>query len=150
MSEPEFDKEMAEALENAEGAEVVCIIMPTLNQCLVYDSRYADGDPPRISVSAPLGSAERRLRHVNRARPDLKHAREMAALPWTGSIISFEDSKIWRLLYNRMTGAGFDGAESQCEDVLHELRQWERRTLITMIKGQGPYHTIWSRVADKA
>ncbi len=147
MSQPEFDfdREMAEALENAEGSEVVCIILPTLNQCLVYDGRSAPGDPPRISVSAPLGSAERRLRHVNRARPEMRHARELAALPWTGSIGSFTESRIWRMLRERMENSGFEGAEDQCDDALRELRQWERRTLVTMIKGQGPYHTIWSR-----
>ena len=92
MSEPEFDREMAEALENAETAEVVCVILPVINQCLVYDSRSATGDPPRMTVSAPLGSGERRLRHVNKARPHLERARELAVLPWSGSINAFEGS----------------------------------------------------------
>ena len=145
MSESEYDREMAEALENAETAEVVCVIMPVLNQCLVFDSRTAVDDPPTISVSAPLGSGERRLRHVNRARPDLKHARELAVLPWSGSIGSFENSRIWGMLSDRMMGSGYDGTQAQCDEALHELRQWERRSIVAMIRGQGPYHTLWSR-----
>jgi hypothetical protein len=145
MSESEYDREMAEALENAETAEVVCVIMPIINQCLVFDSRTAVDDPPTISVSAPLGSGERRLRHVNRARPDLKHARELAVLPWSGSIGGFENSRIWGMLSDRMMGSDYDGTQAQCDEALHELRQWERQSMVAMIRGQGPYHTLWSR-----
>jgi hypothetical protein len=145
MSEPEFDKEMAEALENAENAEVVCVILPIINQCLVFDARSGPDDPPRITVSAPLGSGERRLRHTNKARPHLKHARELAVLPWTGSVGAFVNSRIWGMLQDRMNGSGYDGTQEQCDKTMEDLRQWERRALISMIRGQGPYHTIWSR-----
>ena len=39
MADSEFEREMAEAIENAEIAEVVCVILPMINQCLVFDSR---------------------------------------------------------------------------------------------------------------
>ena len=145
MSEPEFDHEMAEAIENAEAAEVVCVILPFINQCLVYDSRSAQDDPPRITVSAPLGSGERRLRHVNKARPGMERARELAVLPWSGSINAFSNSKIWGMLQDRMLSSGYEHADRQCDDALDELRQWERRSMVSMIRGQGPFHTIWSR-----
>ena len=145
MADSEYDQEMADALHSAETAEVVCIILPTIDQCLVYDSRSAPDDPPRIAVSAPLGSAERRLRHVNRARPEFPHARELSVLPWTGSIESFSNSAIWEMLERRMNSAGFPATDEQCAQALDELRKWERRSLIAMIQGQGPYHTVWSR-----
>ena len=146
MSEPEFDSEMAEALENAEAAEVVCIILPTINQCLVYDSRSGPDDPPRVTVSAPLGSGERRLRHVNKARPHMERARELAVLPWSGSVNAFANSRIWGMLQDRMQSSGYDNTIRQCDEALDELRQWERRSMVSMIRGQGPFHTIWSRV----
>ena len=145
MSDQEFDREMAEALQNAEAAEGVCIILPIINQCLVYDSRSALDDPPRITVSAPLGSGERRLRHVNKARPQLERARELAVLPRSGSINAFSNSKIWGMLQDRMLGSSYPNAERQCNDALDELRQWERRSMVSMIRGQGPFHTVWSR-----
>lgn len=145
MSDQEFDHEMADALKNAEAAEVVCIILPIINQCLVYDSRSAVDDPPRITVSAPLGSGERRLRHVNKARPQMERARELAVLPWSGSINAFSNSKIWGMLQDRMLSSGYESSERQCTDALDELRQWERRSMVSMIRGQGPFHTIWSR-----
>ena len=107
MAESEYDREMAEVLQYAEEAEVVCVIMPLINQCLVYDSRNAEDDPPRIWVSAPLGSGERRLRHVNRARPHMPHARELAVIPWNGSVHGLEDSSVWEMLQRRMGSAGF-------------------------------------------
>ena len=143
--EPEFDREMAEALENAEQAEVVCVILPMINQVLVYDSRWGPEDPPQLAVAPRLGSADRRLRQINQARPHLKHAREMAAIPWLGSIQSLTRSSVWQLLVDRMTASGFDSAEGRCQQVLAELEQWERRAMMAMINGQGPYHTIWSR-----
>ncbi len=145
MAEFDYDREMTEALQHAEASEVVCIILPLINQCLVYDSRSAQDDPPRISVSAPLGSADRRLRHVNRARPNMPHARELAVLPWSGSIQSFEGSGVWEMLQRRMQESGFEGAQGDCDTALNDLRQWERRAMMAMIKGQGPYHTLWSR-----
>ena len=144
--EPEFDREMAEAIASAETAEVVCVIFPMINQCMVYDSRSEPGDPPRLSVSPPLGSAERRLRHVNKARPHLKHARELAVIPWTGSIGGMVESEVWQLISSRMVSSGSDDADERCVEVLGELHQWERRAMVQMINGQGPYHTIWSRV----
>ncbi|MCY4582696.1 MAG: hypothetical protein OXE50_07865 [Chloroflexi bacterium] len=145
MADQEYDREMAEAIEHAEASEVVCIILPLINQCLVYDNRSTADDPPRIAVSPPLGSAERRLRHVNRARPNLPHARELAAIPWVGSIRSLEESGVCDMLYRRVYGSGFDSAQRQYNEALDELRQWERRSTIAMIRGQGPYHTLWSR-----
>lgn len=147
MADSDYDREMAEALQHAEEAEVVCIILPLINQCLVYDSRSAENDPPRISVSVPLGSAERRLRHVNRARPNISHARELAVIPWSGSIQSLEASGVWEMLQRRMRNSGFDDSQDSCDRVLEELQQWERRSMMAMIRGQGPYHTIWARNA---
>ncbi len=148
MADNDYDREMTEALQSAETAEVVCVILPVIDQCLVYDSRSATDDPPRISVSAPLGSGDRRLRHVNRARPDLPRARELSVIPWTGSIEAFAASRVWGLLERRMSNTGFEGTEEQAAGALSELRQWERRSLMAMIQGQGPYHTIWSRTGD--
>jgi hypothetical protein len=148
MSDSEFEREMAEALENAEAAEVVCVILPIINQCLVFDGRSGPDDPPRLTVSAPLGSGERRLRHVNKTRPHLERARELAVLPWSGSINAFANSRIWGMLQDRMLSSGYDGINEQCEAAIEELHQWERRSLVSMIRGQGPFHTIWSRTGS--
>ena len=147
MADSDYDREVAEALQHAEEAEVVCIILPLINQCLVYDSRSTENDPPRIWVSAPLGSAERRLRHVNRARPNMSHAHELAVIPWSGSIQSLEASGVWEMLQRRMRNSGFDDSQDSCDSALEELQQWERRSMMAMIRGQGPYHTIWARNA---
>lgn len=144
--QPDSDNDMSEAIENAEKSEVVCVILPFINQCLVLDSRQEVDDPPRVSVSPPLGSAERRLRHVNQARPHLKHARELAVIPWSGSVQSLASSEVWELIVRRMNDA--DSAEG-CDEAMDELRQWERRALASMIRGQGPFHTLWSRAGSR-
>lgn len=145
MADFEFEREMAEAIENAEIAEIVCVILPTINQCLVFDSRATETDPPVIIVSPPLGSADRRLRHVNRARPHLPHAHALAVIPWHSSIQSLVDSPVWEMLYRRITQSGSSTCLEQCTTALDELKQFERQAMVSMIRGQGPYHTIWSR-----
>ena len=143
--EPERDNDMSEALDNAERAEVFCVIFPLINQCLTLDARTVADDPPKLTVSPPLGSAERRLRQVNQARPHLKHAQELAVLPWTGSIESISGSPVWDLIVRRMLDSGSQSAVPECEAALKELRMWERRSLVAMIRGQGPFQTLWSR-----
>ncbi len=147
--QPDFDNDMTEAVENAERSEVVCVIIPFINQCLVLDSREAKGDPPRLTVSQPLGSAERRLRHVNQARPNMKHTRELAVIPWVGSVQSFANSGAWDMIVRRMVDSGFTESAGACDEVLDELRQWERRALVSMIQGQGPFHTLWARAGSR-
>ncbi|MEX2599821.1 MAG: hypothetical protein WD533_09225 [Dehalococcoidia bacterium] len=144
--EPEFDREMAEAIASAETAEVVCVIFPMINQCLVFDGRCAPDDPPQLTVSPPQGSAERRLRRVNKARSHLKHAHDLALIPWTGSIHSMVESEVWELIVTRMAASGYEDSDSRCIAILEELHQWERRAMVQMINGQGPYHTVWSRL----
>lgn len=143
--QPDFDNDMYEALEHAERSEVVCVIMPFVNQCLVLDARYTADDPPTLTVSPPLGSAERRLRQVNKERPNLKYTRELAVIPWPGSVASLVNSSVWELMMRRMKAPGFPDADQACDDALRELQKWERQAMVTMISGQGPFQTLWPR-----
>ena len=143
--QPEFDSQMREILESVERAEVVCIIFPLFGQCLVFDGRHTPDDPPQMAVSPPMGSAERRLRQLNQARPHLPKATEMTAIPWSGSVASMARTGIWEMVKDRMITLGPATAEAACEAALNELLGWEHRSNIAMIKGQGPFHTVWSR-----
>ena len=143
--EPEFNRDMADILNDIDNAEVITIIMPFLGQCLVYDYRTTAEDAPLIMVSPPLGSAERRLRQLNQKRPNLPRAKEMVAVPWPGSVDSLVRSEIWDRLVQRVAETGFKDAVTSCQDALDELKKWERRSLAAMIRGEGPFHTLWSR-----
>lgn len=145
MNQPDFDSDMSEMLQNANNSEVVCVILPIINQCLVLDSRSTDEDPPTLTVSPPLGSAERRLRNANQQRPHLRHARELAVIPWVGSIESLASSEVWDMMVRRMVDSGFSSAAAQCDSAMNELKRCERQALVAMIKGKGPFHTLWSR-----
>jgi len=48
------------------------------------------------------------------------------------------------MIVTRMASSGFEGTDQTCVEALEELKQWERRSLMAMIRGQGPYHTLWS------
>lgn len=144
----EIERQMQGILDSVEQAEVVCVIFPRFGQCLVFDGRYTAEDPPRMAISPPLGSAERRLRQLNRARSYLPPAKEMTAIPWMDSVAGMARSGIWERLVSRMVDSDFKSAASSCQAALDELLQWEHRATVAMIRGEGPFHTVWSRTAD--
>ena len=139
------DHDMSEALQKAEQSDIICIILPFINQCLILDGRQEENDPPKVYVSPPLGSAERRLRQINQSRPHLKHARELAIIPWTNSISSLASSMVWSLILRKIEEYPNKSEKDECEESLQELMQWERRALASMIRGHGPFHTLWSQ-----
>ena len=143
--ESRFDRYMREVLDSVEQAEIVCVIFPILNQCLIYDGRHLNDDPPRITISQPLGSAERRLRQLNRARPNVPKATELTAFPWAGTVTSLVQSGIWDKLINRVIASGFPAAADTFKTTLNELLAWEHRFFVSLISGEGPFHTLWSR-----
>lgn len=140
----EIERQMKELLKNVEQAEVICIIFPYFSQCLVFDGRCTNIDPPQITVAPLLGSAERRLYQLNQARPHLPKALGIVAFPWMNSITNMQGSAIWAKLMARMEVSGFDQTTSACHDVMHELYNWERRANIDMVLGRGPFYTFWS------
>ena len=143
--EPEFNRDMADILNDINDAEVITIIMPFLGQCMIYDYRMTLEDPPLVMVSPPLGSAERRLRQLNQKRPNLPRAKEMVAVPWPGSVDSLIRSEIWNRMVQRVVDTGFKDAIDACQNAVEELKKWERRSLSAMIRGDGPFHTLWSQ-----
>ncbi len=145
--EPEFERDMQDILNELDAAEVVTIILPLLGRCLVLDGRTTHEDPPHLSVVPQAGSAERRLQQVNSARPHLPAAQKVVAVPWTGSVDGLNRSEIWERLVHRMVDSGFKSAATSCDKVLEELKRWEHRALAAMIRGRGPFHTLWSRSA---
>ena len=144
----DFQRRKREILRTIDEAEVVCIIFSNFGQSLIFDSRYTAEEPPRIAVSPPVGSGERWLRQLNQARPHLPRAKEMATLPWVGSVASMVHAGIWERIVTRMVIAGFSSAEASCKAALDEVLEWEYRATIAMVRGEGPFQTIWSRRGD--
>ena len=140
----EIERQMQEVLLSVEQAEVVCVIFPHFAQCLVFDSRSTAEDPPRMTVSPLLGSAERWLHQLNQARPHLPRAQGIVAIPWAYSVASMAGSAIWTRLVGRMVDSGFRSTVPACQEALDELLGWEHRANVDMVRGRGPFYTLWS------
>ena len=146
MNQPDFDSDMSEMLQNASNSEVVCVILPIINQCLVLDSRSMDDDPPTLVVSpaswVPPSAA---------CGTSISSARTCATrASWPSSLGSapsraWRAPRVWDMMVRRMVDSGFSSAAAQCDSAMNELKQWERQALVAMIKGKGPFHTLWSR-----
>lgn len=144
----DFDWDAAEVLESIDEADVVSIIFPHVGKCLVFDGRYAEEDPPRVAVLSPIGSAERRLDQLNQARPNLPKAIGLAAIPWIDSVSSMISSPVWEHLVARATDSGFKEILSACQAAMHELLGCEYDAKVDMIRGRGPFYTLWERLSE--
>ena len=71
----------------------------------------------------------------------------MATIPWAGSVASMAQSGIWERVVGRMAGSGFASAEAACQVALDEVLDWEQRANVAMVRGEGPFQSIWSRHA---
>ena len=147
--EQESSRELPEILRELDTAEAVTIIFPMIDQCLVLDGRGTVEDAPQLTVSPPLGSAERRLQQLNERRPHLPAITDLLAFAWTGSVESLVRSGVWDRLVRRMVDAGPEDAAASSQGCLEELKRWERRALGAMVQGRGPFHTVWSRTGNE-
>ena len=145
----DFDWDAAEVLESIDEADVVSIIFPHVGKCLVFDGRYASEDPPRVAVLSPIGSAGKRLDQLNQARPNLPKAVALAAIPWIDSVSSMISSPVWGHLVARATDSGFKEVLNACQVAMHELLGCEYSAKVDMIRGKGPFYTIWNRLGEE-
>jgi hypothetical protein len=53
-------------------------------------------------------------------------------------------------MVKRMADSGFQGAADACQSTLTDLLNWEHRFNVAMIRGEGPFQTLWSRNGEKA
>jgi hypothetical protein len=147
--DPEPSEEQKGVFEEIDSAEVVVVIFSALGQCLVMDGRHTNEEPPEMSVSPPLGSGKRRLRELNQARPNIPEAQRLVGIPWGGSVNALVRSGVWDRLVKRMVESGFEGLEETCQGRLDRLYEWERTAVVTMIRGQGPFRTLWPRSSGR-
>jgi hypothetical protein len=133
-------------LRTVETAEVVRIRFGLLDKRLLIDNRYNEFEGPMIKVVNRSGSSEESFRSLKRLRPRFPLPEKMTAIMWPKYVSTLQSTGIWDAIVRRIAAAGHGDSQRQCDEVLAELLQLEKREIRNAISGEG-FQTVWQRTA---
>ncbi|HLG12254.1 MAG TPA: hypothetical protein VI876_10900 [Dehalococcoidia bacterium] len=133
-------------LRTIETAEVVRIRFQLLDKRLVIDNRYNEVEGPLVKLVNRAGSSEETFRNLKRLRPRFPLPEKMTAIYWPKYVNTLCSTGVWSAIVDRVSRTGFTDCLQQCDDVLQELLQLERREIRNAISGEG-FQTVWQRTA---
>jgi hypothetical protein len=129
-----------------ESAEVVRIRFGLLDKRLLIDNRYNEFEGPMVKVVNRSGSSEESFRSLKRLRPRFPLPEKMTAIMWPKYVSTLKSTGVWDAIVSRVVSAGHEGSRRQCDEVLAELLQLEKREIRNAISGEG-FQTVWQRTA---
>jgi hypothetical protein len=133
-------------LRTVESADVVRIRFGLLDKRLLIDNRYNQFEGPLIKVVNRSGSSEESFRSLKRLRPRFPLPEKMTAIMWPKYVNTLYSTGVWGAIVSRIAESGHSDSVNQCDAVLRELLQMERREIHNAISGEG-FQTVWQRTA---
>ena len=127
-------------------AEVVRIRFGLLDKRLLIDNRHTEFEGPMLKVVNRSGSSEESFRSLKRMRPRFPLPEKMTAIMWPKYVSTLQSTGIWDAIVSRVAATGHADSARQCEEVLAELLQLEKREIRNAISGEG-FQTVWQRTA---
>ncbi len=140
----EFALDIDEIVKTVRSAEVITFRFVIVNQRLLIDYRTSEIDPPLVRVVPRATSVEERFRALKQLRPRFRLPEKISAIWWPKFVEGLVEYGIWDAVVQRMVETGFSEAPRQCDAVLQELRDLERREIRNAVAGEG-YQPIWER-----
>jgi hypothetical protein len=70
----------------------------------------------------------------------------MTAIWWPKYVNTLYSTGVWNAIVQRIAASGFNESVNQCDAVLQELLQLEKREIRNAIVGEG-FQTVWQRTA---
>jgi hypothetical protein len=132
-----------EILRTIETAEVITVRFLLIEKRLLIDNRVNEIDGPMARLVARVSSSEERFRSIRRLRPRFALPEKLTSIWWPKYISTLETSGVWAAIVRRVADSGFPNAVRQCEDVLRELKEMERKEIMGAIPGGEGYQTLW-------
>jgi hypothetical protein len=133
-------------LRTVETAEVVRIRFGLLDKRLLIDNRYNEFEGPMVKVVNRSGSSEESFRSLKRLRPRFPLPEKMTAIMWPKYVSTLQSTGVWAAIVSRVAASGHSDSRRQCDEVLAELIQLEKREIRNAISGEG-FQTVWQRTA---
>ena len=127
-------------------AEVMSIFFPHAGKALIVDTRHDADHGPVVLIDEMVGSAEERLRSVQRLRPEFTEIAQLTLAPWLGSTRSFAEQGIFDAIVERFHLMGYDDEANDAVRTFRELRRHERQVMLDLITGEAQTtRTLWAR-----
>ncbi len=127
-------------------AEVMSIFFPRIGKALIVDTRHDADHGPVVLLDGMVGSAEERLRSVQRLRPEFTEIAQLTLAPWFGSTRAFAEQGIFDAIVERFRAMGFYDAAHDAIRAFRELRRHERQVMLDFIAGETQTtRTLWAR-----
>jgi hypothetical protein len=137
---------LEDILRTVETAEVIRIRFGLLDKRLLIDNRYNEFEGPMVKVVNRSGSSEESFRSLKRLRPRFPLPEKMTAIMWPKYVTTLLSTGVWDAIVSRVAAAGHGDSTRQCEQVLAELLELEKREIRNAISGEG-FQTVWQRTA---
>jgi len=125
-----------------DNADVFAVGFTAFAERLLIDSRANDAETPLVQVVQPKGSAQERVRWLNRRRPSLGAPQTFSFIAWPHSPSFLVESGVWEILRAKVGAAGDAQVEAQCAIALARLHDLDHEATIDMIKGEH-CTTLW-------
>jgi hypothetical protein len=129
-------------IKTVREADVVAFRFVTVPMRLLIDNRCSEVDAPMAKLVPRAASAEERFKSLKILRPRFRLPSKISAIWWPRYIGGLVDAGVWPAIVDRIVASGFDGAAAECDALLQELRDLERREVQNAIDGEG-YRTLW-------
>jgi hypothetical protein len=123
-------------------ADVFVVGFGAFAERLLVDSRSNDAETPFLQVVQPKGSAQERVRWLNRRRPSLGTPQAFSFIAWPHSSSFLLESGVWDLFRDKVSAAADRHVEAQCNLALARLQELDREATLALIKGEHST-TLW-------
>ncbi len=133
-------------LHTIRTAEVIRIRFQLLNKRLIIDNRHNEVEGPLVKLVNRAGSSEETFCNLKRLRPRFPLPEKMTAIFWPKYVNTMRNTGVWDAIVSRVSETGFSDSQAQCDEVLQELLELERREIHNAISGEG-FQTVWQRTA---
>jgi hypothetical protein len=137
---------LEDILRTIETAEVVRIRFLLLDKRLLIDNRHNEFEGPLVRIVSRSGSSEESFRSLKRMRPRFPLPEKMTAIWWPKYVNTLYSTGVWSAIVSRIAETGYTDSVRQCDEVLRELLQLEKREIRNAIVGEG-FQTVWQRTA---
>jgi hypothetical protein len=124
------------------SADVFTVGFGSFAERLLIDSRSNDTETPLVQVVQPKGSAQERIRWLNRRRPSLGPPQTFSFVAWPHSPSFLVESGVWDMVRNKVGASHDPQVETQCTLALKRLYDLDREATFALIKGE-QCATLW-------
>jgi hypothetical protein len=142
----DYGIDMNEVGRVIDSADVLVVRFAIVDKRLLIDARTNDkGDGPLIAVVDKASSVEERFKELKKMRPRFPLPEKIMSFTWPRHIDTFRGSNLAERIEARLVQLGGDAMALSVHNAINELATEEKAEVLSAIRGDERYQTIWQR-----